>query len=202
MINLLRRSLPWVMASTVLLLVALPASAHHLMEFLGTTTPTPLTGFLSGLGHPLLGPDHLLFVLALGLVGLHRPLRWVFGLLATGLVASGVGLLWPGLPGAECLVALSLVVVGLVLTGRLPQAMLLPSFALHGYVLSASVLGWEPTPIAWYLLGLLVSQGLLLSAAVQGVRRFSQELSVANLRLLAGLVMGVGLAFAWTSVVP
>jgi urease accessory protein len=80
--------------------------------------------------------------------------------------------------------------------------MLLPSFALHGYVLSASVLGWEPAPIAWYLLGLLVSQGLLLSAAVQGVRRFSQQLSVANLRLLAGLVMGVGLAFAWTSVVP
>jgi hypothetical protein len=34
------------------------------------------------------------------------------------------------------------------------------------------------------------------------VRRFSQQLSVANLRLLAGLVMGVGLAFAWTSVVP
>jgi len=27
-------------------------------------------GLISGLGHPLLGPDHFLFLLAMGLVGL------------------------------------------------------------------------------------------------------------------------------------
>jgi len=39
-----------------------------------------------------------------------------------------------------------------------PRWTLLPAFALHGYVLSASVIGWEPTPVAAYLLGLLISQ--------------------------------------------
>jgi hydrogenase/urease accessory protein HupE len=63
------------------LLAAAPASAHHLMEAF-QLTPSPLSGLLSGLGHPLLGPDHLLFLLALGLVGLQRPTRWVLGLLA------------------------------------------------------------------------------------------------------------------------
>jgi len=47
---------------------AAPASAHHLMELFHLNKVTPLAGLLSGIGHPLLGPDHLLFLLALGLV--------------------------------------------------------------------------------------------------------------------------------------
>ena len=43
---------------------------------------------------------------------------------------------------------LSLVAVGLVLFDRLPAAVLLPAFALHGYALSASVLGWTSAPVA------------------------------------------------------
>ena len=34
-------------------------------------------GLLSGIGHPLLGPDHLLFLLAIAFIGLKRPLAWV-----------------------------------------------------------------------------------------------------------------------------
>ena len=163
---------------------------------------TPLAGLLSGIGHPLLGPDHLLFLLALGLVGLQQSGRWMIALLATGLAASGIGLLLPGLPGAETLVALSLVLVGLVLCGRLPRWTLLPAFALHGYVLSASVIGWETTPIAAYLLGLLISQGSLLLVALRLVRRWGAGLALAQLRLCAGLLIGIGGAFAWTILVP
>lgn len=183
------------------LLAATPASAHHLMDAF-QLTPSPLSGLLSGLGHPLLGPDHLLFLLALGLVGLQRPTRWVLGLLATGLAASLLGLALPGLPGAEVLVALSLVVVGLVQLGRLPAALLLPAFALHGYVLSDAVLGWEPAPVGFYLLGLLISQGLLLAGSLTLVRRWAAGLSGANLRLAAGVLIGVGASFTWTALVP
>lgn len=183
------------------LLAAAPASAHHLMEAF-QLTPSPLSGLLSGLGHPLLGPDHLLFLLALGLVGLQRPTRWVLGLLATGLSASLLGLALPGLPGAELLVALSLVVVGLVQLGRLPAVLLLPAFALHGYVLSEAVLGWEPTSVGFYLLGLLISQGLLLAGSLTLVRRWAAGLSGANLRLAAGVLIGVGATFTWTALVP
>jgi urease accessory protein len=191
-----------VLALLAVPLWAAPASAHHLMALFHLTQPTPLAGLLSGIGHPLLGPDHLLFLLALGLVGLQQSGRWMLALLATGLTASGVGLLLPGLPGAETLVALSLVLVGLVLCERAPRLMLLPAFALHGYVLSASVIGWEPTPVAAYLLGLLISQGTLLLLALGLVRRAAARWSAQRLRLAAGLLMGIGAAFAWTSLVP
>ena len=41
------------------------ASAHHVMG--GRTPTTFVEGFLSGLGHPVIGPDHLAFLLAIGL---------------------------------------------------------------------------------------------------------------------------------------
>ena len=188
-------------AAALLLLAATPASAHHLMG-LFQLTPSPLSGLLSGLAHPLLGPDHLLFLLALGLVGLQKRLSWVLGLLATGLAGSCLGLALPGIPLAEPLVALSLVVVGLVLLGRLPALLLVPAFALNGYVLSASVIGWEQGPIGFYLVGLLLSQGLLLTTALTLVRRWGTGLSSAQLRLTAGILIGVGASFAWSALVP
>ena len=46
-----------------LFLMTASASAHHVM---GGKIPTTFAeGFLSGLGHPVIGPDHLAFLLAL-----------------------------------------------------------------------------------------------------------------------------------------
>ena len=188
-------------AVALVLLFAAPASAHHLMG-LFHLTPSPFSGLVSGLAHPLFGPDHLLFLLALGLVGLQKRLSWVLGLLATGLAGSCLGLALPGIPMAEPLVALSLVVVGLVLLDRLPALLLVPAFALHGYVLSAAVIGWEQSPIAFYLVGLLVSQGLLLTTSLTLVRRWGTGLSASQLRLAAGILIGVGSSFAWSALVP
>ena len=188
-------------AAALLLLSAAPASAHHLMGLLHLT-PSPLSGLVSGLAHPLFGPDHLLFLLALGLVGLQKRLSWMVGLLATGLAGSCLGLALPGIPMAEPLVALSLVVVGLVLLKRLPALLLIPAFALHGYVLSAAVIGWEQGPISFYLVGLLISQGLLLTAALTLVRRWGTGLSGSQLKLAAGILIGVGSSFAWSALVP
>jgi hypothetical protein len=89
-------------------ILAAPASAHHPMGLL-KLSPSPLSGLLSGLAHPVLGPDHLLFLLALSLVGLRQRGSWMLLLLATSLGGSLVGLLLPGLPGAEGMVALTLV---------------------------------------------------------------------------------------------
>lgn len=196
-------TLLWLASLLVLapMVLAAPASAHHVMG-LFRLSPGPLAGILSGLGHPLLGPDHLLFLLSVGLVALRARLAWVMGLLATGLAASGVGLALPGLPGADALVALSLVAVGLVLLDRLPRWVLLPAIALHGYVLSSAVIGWGSTPIAFYLLGLFLSQGALLLLAVTVVRGWSTGFPAARQGLLAGLLIGVGAAFTWSTLVP
>ena len=191
-----------VSAAGLLLLAAAPASAHHLMELFHQQQPTPLAGLLSGLGHPLLGPDHLLFLLALALVGLQRSSRWMLSLLAVGLLGSLVGLMTPQLPGAELLVALTLVVEGLVVVGRLPAALLVPSFALHGYVLSAAVIGWEPTAIGAYLVGLLLSQGTLLLLSLGVMRQTAMALAPSTRLLLAGSLMGIGAAFSWSLLVP
>ncbi|WP_255101862.1 MULTISPECIES: HupE/UreJ family protein [unclassified Synechococcus] len=182
-------------------LLAAPASAHHLMEVFGLREGA-MAGFLSGLGHPLLGPDHLLFLLSLGLVGLQQPLRWVIALLTIGLGSTALGLVLPVLPGSELLVALSLVATGLVVLGRWPSWILLPAIALHGSVLSQPVLGWSISAQMVYLLGLLLSQGALLITAVTLVRSWARRLQAANLRLLAGLLIGIGATFAWTQLVP
>jgi urease accessory protein len=194
--------LPGSAAGLLLLFAAAPASAHHLMELFHQQQPTPLAGLLSGLGHPLLGPDHLLFLLALAMVGLQRSSRWMLGLLAVGLLGTLVGLITPQLPAAELLVALTLVVEGLVVIGRLPAALLVPSFALHGYVLSAAVIGWDSSSISAYLVGLLLSQGTLLVVSLGLLRRTAAALAPATRTLLAGSLIGIGAAFGWSLLVP
>ncbi|MFM7435223.1 MAG: HupE/UreJ family protein [Vulcanococcus sp.] len=191
-----------VSAAGLLLLSAAPASAHHLMELFHQQQPTPLAGLLSGLGHPLLGQDHLLFLLALALVGLQRSSRWMLGLLAVGLLGTLLGLLTPQLPAAELLVALTLVVEGLVVIGRLPAPLLVPCFALHGYVLSAAVVGWDTGSVGAYLVGLLLSQGALLLLSLGLLRRTAAALAPTTRTLLAGGLMGIGAAFGWSLLVP
>ncbi|KAF0654194.1 hydrogenase/urease accessory protein [Cyanobium sp. Copco_Reservoir_LC18] len=182
------------------LLLAAPASAHHLMDLTGMK-PGVVSGLLSGLAHPILGPDHLLFLLAIGLVGIVQPFRWVLALLGCGLVGNALGLALPGFPWIEPLVALSVALTGLVLARRLPPAVLVPAFLLHGYALSGAVLGWEPTPIGFYLVGLLVSQSLLLLVALTAVRRWRRTASSGAVNITAGLLMGIGLAFTWSALV-
>lgn len=179
----------------LLTLAVTPAQAHHAVE-LFHWQPTPLNGLLSGLLHPLIGPDHLLFLLALSLVGLRQRALWMLSLLAVGLLGSWAGLVLPGLPGAEVVVALSLAMVALVLLGRLPRGLLLPAFALHGYVLSASVLGWTVMPVAAYLLGLAISQGLLLFASLQLLARSAESLARPSRRRLALGLVGAGAVLA------
>ena len=168
-----------------------PALAHHVAD-LSAMQPTVLNGILSGLAHPVLGPDHLLFLLALSLVGLQRRLRWALGLLVVGLLGSASGLLWPGLPGAEILVAITLVVEALVLLRRLPALTLLPAMALHGYVLSGPVFGWSTMPITAYGLGLLLSQASLLVMSLVVLRPAVSRLSPTALRWLALALIACG----------
>jgi urease accessory protein len=176
-----------------------PALAHHVAD-LGQLAPTAFNGVLSGLAHPVLGPDHLLFLLALSLVGLQQRLSWSLGLLVVGLVGSGAGLLWPGLPGAEVLVACTLVVEALVLLRRLPLVLLLPAMALHGYVLSGPVFGWTSMPLAAYAAGLLVSQAALLMIALVLLRPLASRMSPHSLRWLALALSGCGATWAVAAV--
>lgn len=186
---------------------ATPAWAHHAM---GGETPTNLwQGLLSGFAHPVIGLDHLTFVLAAGVLA--APLAGRFLLPAAFVGAGLIAALWHvagfDLPGAELGVALSVVVLGaIVLAGRhltaLPLAVLFAlAGLLHGYALAESVVGAEPQPIMAYLAGFGLVQYALALAAMVLMRSLAARhgvlarAAVGCLALVIGLVH-LGLAVA------
>ena len=190
------------------LVAASPALAHHPMG--GMTPETFTQGLLSGLGHPVIGLDHLAALVGVGLVssrfarGLTLPAFWVLAM------AAGVGLhlASANLPYAEALVALSVVAIGLAATVRttLPYALIAALFAaggaVHGYALGESIVGAETAPLAAYLAGLVAVQVALttgIAFAARFVTNGSPAMPSPSLRL-AGLAVAV--AGAATLVLP
>jgi urease accessory protein len=178
-------------------LAATPALAHHPMG--GMTPATFMQGLLSGLGHPVIGLDHLAALVGVGLVssrfarGLTLPAFWLVAM------AAGIGLHLASadLPHAELLVALSVVIIGIAATVRttLPYTAIAALFAIggavHGYALGESIVGAESTPLVAYLVGLVVVQTALTIGIAFAARRFTKaSLQVPSPQLrLAGLAV-------------
>ena len=182
-----------------------PAHAHHPFGMGDSTDLTALQGLLSGIGHPLLGPDHLLFLLAIAFIGLQRPRAWVIPLLAAGLGGSVLSQFIPlpdaVAPWAEALVSLSLAVEGLMALTVTSTSWLLPLVALHGFLLGSTIVGAEPTPLFTYFLGLLIGQGALLLVVTSWSKTLVKRLGSQGQRLGAGIWMGIGMAFAWVALI-
>jgi urease accessory protein len=129
-------------------------------------------GALAGLLHPLLGPDHLLAMLATGLwaAQLKGRAQWLLpasflGAMALAAFAAVAGFV---LPGFELGVAGSLMLAGLLLAFRvqvapLAGAAIVGLFALfHGYAHGAEL---PAAAVAWhYFAGFLLSSLVLLRA--------------------------------------
>ena len=77
---------------------------------------------------------------------------------------------------------------GLVVARRCPAWLLIPLYVAHGAVFSDAVIGWNSVSIVCYLLGLLISQSLLLVLAFTAVRRWRSLASESSLSLAAGLL--------------
>jgi urease accessory protein len=196
------------LAVSVLLLTVVPASAHHVM---GGEMPSNFAqGFLSGLGHPVIGPDHLAFLIAVGVAVGVGGLNLVLPVLFVAASAIGVALHVNGmnLPGAELIVASSVVIVGvLVALGRaLPLAAWAALFGLaglaHGYAYGESIFGAEPTPLGAYLLGLVIIQSVLTVGVAMLWRMTGLNVSATAPRLAGAVVLGVGLAAVIGQLVP
>ena len=182
-----------------------PAHAHHPFGMGDSTDLNALQGLLSGIGHPLLGPDHLLFLLAIAFIGLQRPRAWVLPLLAVGLGGSVLSQVIPlsdaVAPWAEALVSLSLAVEGLMALTVASTSWLLPLVGLHGFLLGSTIVGAEPTPLLTYFLGLLIGQGALLMVVSSWSQSLLERIGVQGQRLGAGIWMGIGMAFAWVALI-
>ncbi len=176
---------------------ALPAAAHHMLG--GRLPANAFEGFLSGLGHPVLGLDHLLFVIAAGgLASLYRrgwiiPVTFLVGMLpgvALHLARFTLG-------ADELLVAGSVILFGMLLTlsrrlGLLETAALAATAGLfHGYAYAESIVGAEMGPLWSYLLGLVLVQ----LAIALGAAQLSQRLLTEQWRRWLGFaIAGLGVS--------
>jgi urease accessory protein len=159
-----RRFAALAVAAACCLAASGPALAHHPMG--GVLPSTWWHGLLSGFGHPLIGPDHLAFLLAAALLTVGRPRpHLILGALVlaslTG-VFLHVGLVT--LPAVEPVIATSVLLAGIGLLalrplGTVPFTVLLLAAGLfHGYAFGESIVGAEQTPLVAYLCGLAVVQ--------------------------------------------
>ena len=189
-------------------LMTASASAHHVM---GGKIPTTFAeGFLSGLGHPVIGPDHLAFLLAVGVAVGVGGLNLVLPLLFVVASAIGVTLHVNGvnLPGAEIVVAVSVLFAGfLIARGRaLPVSLWAILFAaaglFHGYAFGESIFGAERSPLHAYLLGLIIVQSALTVGTALFVRRRAGGVSAIAPRLAGAVIIGVGLATLIAQLIP
>ena len=189
-------------------LMTASASAHHVM---GGKMPTTFAeGFLSGLGHPVIGPDHLAFLLAIGVAVGVGGLSLVLPLLFVVASAIGVTLHVNGvnLPGAEIVVAVSVLFAGfLIARGRaLPVSLWAILFAaaglFHGYAFGESIFGAERSPLHAYLLGLIIVQSVLTVGTALFVRRKAGGVSAIAPRLAGAVIIGVGLATLIAQLIP
>src|SRR5262245_16181798 len=127
-------------AMFLLLTMPVPALAHE-----GSGTG----GFIGGFSHPLLGPDHIVAMVAVGLWGafLGAPAIWTLPIVFPLVMAFGgaVAILGLPVPGVEVGIALSAMVLGamIALAARPPiwiAAVLVGAFAIfHGHAHGAEL---------------------------------------------------------------
>lgn len=181
-----------------------PALAHH--PFGGETPDNFITGFLSGLGHPIIGLDHLAFVVAVGLLAVLKNKGGIFIPIAFN-VATAVGTIIHlqsiDLPIAEVVIALSVIVAGIALAVEkfnLSSLIIISSIAgiFHGFAYGEAIFGAEMTPLNGYLLGFIGIQ-LVVSAIAFYLGRLTitsinKNTSLA-LRFAGCVIAGIGITF-------
>ncbi|MDX1643678.1 MAG: HupE/UreJ family protein [Thermoanaerobaculia bacterium] len=161
--------------------------------------PGEVGGFLTGLGHPVSGLDHVLAMVAVGVWGaqLSAPAIWMLPVAFPMTMAVGglLALLGLPLPAVEVGIALSAVALGGLVLGRVrpPLALALAivgAFALfHGHAHGTELPAGESAVL--YSLGFVISTGLLHAGgiAIGLVERWP----VGHVLLrLAGLVVLLG----------
>lgn len=197
----MRKGLKGILVICGLVFLTAPAAAHHPLE--GVAMTTFWHGLLSGVGHPILGYDHLFFVAAVGLAALFTrhpllaPLYYVAAMgVGVGLAASGIQL-----PLVELVIVLSLITVGATIaSGREVLPVVFAAFGLfHGAAFGAVIAGQEAALAAvliGYLIGLAITQWAIavgVGMAARTLFSVTQPRDTAN-RLAGAVVLGAGMA--------
>jgi urease accessory protein len=188
-------------------LIATPALAHHPLG--GKLPGNCFEGIMSGFGHPIIGLDHLAFVIASGLlaVGITRgiliPIAFV---IATG-IGAGIHLQAIDLPIPEIMIAASVVLFGILLVIRQTQkltinyTLIIAGLAavagiFHGHAYGEGIFGAETTPLVAYLIGFTLIQ-LAISLGIYFIAsQLIKSISIHSMTRFAGFAIAtIGLVF-------
>jgi urease accessory protein len=195
-----------VLSAFLIAAAALPGVtwSHHFME--NALPQTFAQGFLSGLGHPVIGLDHLAFIVAAGffLALAERGLWGIAALILGSLAGAALHLAGIELPWNETLVAASVFLIGALVLARrtLGLAWLAGGLALagllHGHAYAESIFGAEPFPLGAYLAGFSLVQ-LAVAAAAFALHRYLMASKAAWTKpvssALGASVCVIGIAF-------
>ena len=179
------------------------ALAHHAID--GRTPATFAEGIISGLAHPVLGLDHLVFLLAAGLsagalhLGIGTPLLFI----AATVAGLAVHLADVTVPAAEAIVAISILALGLAAGSRsdLGRKVWIGLFVVaglfHGYTYGESIVGATAPPLFGYLAGLALVQSLLTSGTYVAGSKLADGVGHARpeMRHLGALLAVIGVVF-------
>ena len=179
--------------------ITFPVFAHHPMG--GTLPESFFQGFISGLAHPIIGLDHLAFILSFGIIIMYSNARLI--LASCFVLCSLIGVLLTlynfALPFNEIFIALSVVLAGLmVMKGKklnilIPVSLGILAGLFHGFAFGKAVIGAEQTPIIFYLIGIAAIEFLL----ILGTSYIISKVNFLSLKpRFSGVVfVGVGLMF-------
>lgn len=179
-------------------------AATILLPSLAFAHPGHETGeFIGGLSHPMLGMDHLLAMVVLGLLAAQLGGRALWALpmtFVTAMIAGGVSG-WAGLAfaGVEPMILASVIILGALVAMALrpPLVVLVPGVALFGFAhgwahgaegpaqgLAEYAIGFALTTMALHLLGIaagkLIGRQMLLRGIGGGTALAGLALAVAG----------------------
>ena len=192
--------------SAFILALAMPvvAYAHHPLA--GAPMETFIHGFMSGIGHPILGFDHLYFILVMGASATFTSLRYIsplayIGAMLVGCLAMTYGI---SLPAKELVISASILILGiLVFRGKTLSSYtsltLFVVFGLfHGSAFGETIFAQESTMdmdiLMGYLFGLAAIQYTVAIGVGLVINRYMKVLEAIDLRvrLLGAMVAGAG----------
>ena len=195
------------------LLITAPAWAHHPLD--GRLPANFFEGMMSGLGHPVIGFDHLTFVIASGLIalkitgGIIIPVAFV---IATA-IGAGIHLAAIDLPIPEIIIAATVVLFGILLaTKSKQQRNIQHSFKIaglaaiagifHGFAYGEGIFGAEPTPMLAYLIGFTIIQLVISLGTYVLASQLIKSIPAKYLtRFAGGAIASCGIVFLSSAIV-